>query len=366
MINQYLHNSIPLTRLFLLNTIFALIASSLLFYKLFLPLAISLIIIFCITYIKKQNYLLFYVSIISTLIIVVRLHQIESYYTQHHNLLQKPVVVQGIIKNVIHNLQDKQNSIITLSTSSIRDKELGPLKIKKVILIQIPYSRAKDLTTGQWIRIYNIQLTQPKEDDNYKLYLLKEGVWATGFVYKEKFITSKKLYSSWYQKYFNYLSHYFNNQIDLLYNPLFLGKKEKNIESLTIQHQSLYWGIAHHMARSGIHLITILSLFVALFHYCKFFHRFRFLLYTALVFLYALISIPNISFIRSLCMITIQMFTKFNGFIYSGIHAYLLTALILIHYNPLAIFFLDFQLSFGITAIIMWLFFIKWNKIIAF
>jgi hypothetical protein len=304
--------------------------------------------------------------IASSLIIKLRLDQMEFYYTQHHDFLERPIIVQGIIQNVVHNLQDKKNSLIAITTSSIFDKELGAIKNKKKIIVQIPYSRGKDIQIGQWIKIYGIKLTQPKKEDDYRTYLLKEGIWASGFIYKEKFIVSKKLYSTWYQKYFVYLSSYFNNHIDQLYNPLFLGKKEKNIESITIQHQSSCWGISHHMARSGIHLITILGLFGIIFHYARIFNRFRFLLYALFIIFYGLISVSSISFIRSFCMIMIQMFTKFNGFIYSGLHAYLLTAIILIHYNPVSIFFLDFQLSFGITAIIIWLFFIKWNKIIAF
>jgi len=366
MITQYLHNQIPLTRIFLFSTLLSLINSCLIFYKLYIPLILILLIIFYISYKKNIGYFLFFISLISTLIIMLRFYQIESSYLEYNYFLQRPIIVQGIIKNITDNQQDRHSSLIVLTSSSMFDKELGSVSIQKNIFLQIPYNRAKNLKVGQWIKIYNIKLTQPKTDSNYRTYLLKEGVWATGFIYKEKFIVSKKLYRSWYQDYFHNLSHYFNNKVEQLYNPLFLGKKEKNQNSINIQHQSLYWGISHHMARSGIHLVTIVGLFGTIFHYCRFFNRFRFLLYAILIFLYALISIPSISFIRSLCMIMIQMFTKFNGFIYSGIHAYFLTALILIHHNPIAIFFLDFQLSFGITAIIIWLFFIKWNKVIAF
>lgn len=363
MITSFLHNSIPLTHIFLYATCFTIINSFLIFYKLIIPLFLCLIFLLSFSYFfNNKNFLLFFIALTSALIVFVRINKIEYQYKQDNIFLQKPVILEALIESINHNLLDQKNSSLILNTYSIFNQETGSLKKTKKIFLLLPYNRAKNLKIGQKIKIYNIKLSQPQDNDPYKKYFLKEQIWATSFIYKENFFTYKKINNFWYQSFFEKFSNYFNTTISQLYNPLFLGKKEKNYNSLKIQHQSLYWGIMHHMARSGIHLVSLLGLLEFLFHYSRFFSRFRFLVYIIFTVLYSLISVPSISFIRSLFMIFFQMFTKLNGFMYSGLHSFLLTTLIIIIYNPMYVFFLDFQLSFGITAIIIWLFFIKRQK----
>ncbi len=366
MITQYLQNQLPLTRIFLWCSILSIITSFLIFYKLFFIFALFIIIIFLCNFFYFKNNILLIVSLFSIFFIFFRIHQKNFNYDQNSEFLNKEIILKGFIQTIQHNLQDKQTTTILVNSLYFYNKEVGCLTQKKSILIQLPYQKAKDLEIGQAIKFYKIKLTQPAADNEYRTYLIKENIWATAYISSQKFYLLKKSYSTWYQKYFSELSNYFQTKTGHLYNPLFLGKKEKDRLSIDMQHQSLYWGIAHHMARSGIHLITILSLFIYIFHYIRIFHRFRFLLYAFLVLFYAYISIASISFIRSLLMILFQMFAKFNNFMYSGIHAFLLTTLIIVHYNPYNVLFLDFQLSFGITAIIIWLFYIKWHQTIAF
>ncbi len=366
MINQYLQNQTPLTRIFLICSVYSIIGCFLIFHKLFFILTLFTAIIFITSFLYQRSIILSSICLISILFIFFRIQQKEYYHRLDSEFLNKEVILKGIIQNIQHATQDKKTTSILIKSLYIYNKDAGCTTKSKYILVQLPYQRSKKLELGQCIKFYRLKLTQPSLDDEYSRYLIKEGIWATTYVSCQNFYILKKSYLTWYQKYFLQLSSYFQTMTSHLYNPLFLGKKEKNNVSLEIQHQSLYWGIAHHMARSGIHLVTILGLFVAIFHYIRFFHRFRFLIYTALILFYAYISISSISFIRSLLMIAFQMFTKLNGFMYSGIHAFLLTTLIIVHYNPFNVLFLDFQLSFGITAVIIWLFYIKWHKIIAF
>lgn len=303
--------------------------------------------------------------------ICLRIHYIQKKFQNDCAYLNRPVNVHGTIQQVQHNTQDMAITTLLVQTKTICAQELGNLLNPKTILIQIPFKRARNLKHGQTIALFNIYLKQPPmtqnfQDNPYSLYLIKEGIWASAYVSCEKFYIALQNKPCWYQRYLNYLSCHFTTQVGHLYNPLFLGKKEKNELSLRIQHQSLYWGIAHHMARSGIHLVTLLGLCIAIFHYARIRSRFRFGLYALLITGYALITIPSISFIRSMIMIMIQMFSKLNRFQYSGIHAFALTTLVVIQYNPYHVLFLDFQLSFGITAVIIWLFYTKWAKTVAF
>ncbi|MBI2344778.1 ComEC/Rec2 family competence protein [Candidatus Dependentiae bacterium] len=366
MVNQNLQIQIPLTRIFLICSIYSIISSFLILHKLFIISITLSCIIFILSFLYCRNILFGTICIISSFFIFLRIQQKEFCHNSNIDFLNKEVIAKGTIQSIQHNLQDKKTTTILLKDLIVYNKELGSLSINKTILLQLPYKRSKRLELGRCIKFFKIKLTQPLPESPYHTYLIKENIWATSYISSENFYILKKSYITWYQQYFVQLSNYFESKTSHLYNPLFLGKKEKDPLSLSIQHQSLYWGIAHHMARSGIHLITILGLFVAIFHYLRLFHRYRFFIYGILVLLYAYISITSISFIRSLLMILFQMFAKFNGFIYSSIHAFLLTTTIVVFYNPFCVLFLDFQLSFGITAVIIWLFYIKWHKIIAF
>lgn len=366
MIKQYLQIKFPLTHIFLICAICSIINSFLLFYKLFAIFIIFTSVTLTFSFLYLRTIFLGFICLISAICIFLRIQEKEYDYNSHTNFLNKETIIKGCIQSIQHNLQDKKTATIIINNVSIYNKETGAATLNKLILLQLPYNRSKNLKLGQVIKAFKIKLSQPPPASDYQRYLIKEGVWAAGYILFEHFYILKKTKTSWYQNCFLKLSNYFKSTTSHLYNPLFLGKKEKDSLSLNIQHQSLYWGILHHMARSGIHLVTILGLFVIIFHYLRIFHRFRFLLYAILVLFYAYISISSISFLRSLFMILFQMFARFNGLMYSSVHAFLLTTIIIIHYNPLAVLFLDFQLSFGITAVILWLFYIKWHKTIAF
>ncbi len=293
---------------------------------------------------------------------------IQRSYQRHMRdscFLNIPVHMQGTIQNIQHNTQDKLVSNITISSSRIFNSKYPALTTQKNISLQVPYQKAIRFKVGQQIHAKNVVLQQPDYQTEYGLYALKENIWATGYVATQQCYI-KKQNLKWYYRWFNFLTEYYTSYTAYLYNPLFLGYKTKNNNAIMIQHQSAYWGIAHHMARSGIHIITLLGLCISIFHYARIRTRFKFILYGLLSLIYASISVPSISFIRALCMIMIQMFTRFNGYQYSGLHAFALTTLMLVLYNPFIVLFLDFQLSFGITAVIIWLFYVKWAKTVVF
>ena len=226
----------------------------------------------------------------------------------------------------------------------------------------MPTKRAQSLKEGQTIAIYNLRLSQPEHGCAYESYLIKENIWATAFIASNRIAIKQYATLPLHKKCFNLFTSHLNKSTASLYNPLFLGKREKNLCTISIQHNSMYWGIAHHMARSGIHLVTIFGLLMTFLHYLRVRPSYRYFLGTILSIGYFEITFPSISFIRALFMILFQMFSKMNKFTYSSIHALTLTTLIIIMHNPLQILFLDFQLSFGVTYIIIWLFRAKYAK----
>jgi ComEC/Rec2-related protein len=304
--------------------------------------------------------------ILTTIILIAaRLYQLQHQYDHLQNYLEKPTIVAGIIEQIQHNAQERATTSLLIKTKSMYTQSVGNQKPSTLILVQLPTSRAKYLKIGQNITFYKLILTRPCDNNPYAQYLQKQHIWATSFLTDQRFFVARKNSSHWYEKIFTKLERLHDKPVSYLYNPLFLGKKEKDSCSLEMQHLSTYWGIAHHMARSGIHLVTLIGFFIVLFHYARIRTRFRFLIYLLLAIFYWHISIDSISFLRSLTMIAIQMITKFHKYQYSSIHAFALTTLLFVMHNPLLVLFLDFQLSFGITGCIIGLFLAKRRKTIA-
>ncbi|HSW75910.1 MAG TPA: ComEC/Rec2 family competence protein [Candidatus Saccharimonadales bacterium] len=317
---------------------------------------------------KKNNAYLFVVSLCLMFSLGILL-QIKHQYTNYHSyehFLKKTVHIAGTILQINDSDLTKQQTTILLKTNYIYSANKQVLSLPQNILIFLSTKRAEKFKEGQEIIILKAELMQPEPRCPYETYLIKEHIWATTYIGSQKINILKQAELPLYKKCFNLFSKHLNKSTTSLFNPLFLGKREKNKDILSIQHYSLYWGIAHHMARSGIHLVTLFGLIMTLLHYAGIRHSYRYALGALLSIGYFQITFPSISFIRALCMILFQMFSKLNKFTYSSIHALTMTTFLVILHNPLQILFLDFQLSFAVTYIIIWLFQAKYAKTIAF
>lgn len=358
--------TIPITHIIMWCAIFCSIASiALLTQNVYATtvLLCATMLILAMQQPSKRKYVALYLFMACC--IMLRIYQKQQSYCSHQDFLGKPTIVVGTIQNIQHSYLEKATTTITLQTSKLYSKEIGVLKQPQTVLLQMPQYRAKFLKIGQKISFYKVMLQQPDLSATYATYLIKENIWATAYITVERFYVHKKYQPPWYQHVKQQLTVYFKNSTKYLFNPLFLGSKIHDEQSQLMQHQSLCWGIAYHMARSGIHLVTVLGCMIAVCHYVRIRSRLRFLLYLFLALGYSLITVSSLSFARSLTMIFLQMFSKLNGYQYSSVHAISLTCLATLLYNPYTILFLDFQLSFGVTAIIIWFFQTKWSKTIA-
>tara|TARA_Y100000588_G_scaffold382376_1_gene469727 strand:+ start:3035 stop:3970 length:936 start_codon:yes stop_codon:yes gene_type:complete len=298
-------------------------------------------------------------------IVTIRINQKFFDYNTHQELLNKTTTISGIIKEISHNTLTKKQTTLLVQLNNIKNHKQNILS-NKYIYVFCPTSNTQEIQEDQKITLYNITLRQPPAYSNYQLYLLKENVWATTHCKQNAIYIETSNTVSFKQSIKNIISSSLETLSSNLFAPLFFGKKEKSIEGITIQHQSVYWGIAHHMARSGAHLAILFSLVMLLLHYTQMWYVTRYVICMLLLLGYASISQSSISFIRALIMILLHIICKVSLQMPSSLHILTLTTLVTIIYNPMQIFFLDFQLSFGITYIIIWLFTLKQSQTIAF
>lgn len=317
----------------------------------------------------KSSYNHLFVFSLCIIFSICSLLQVQRHYKNYRSnteFLNTPLQLQAKITAISEaNLTKPQITILVTSTT-IKKKNSLKKSFTQNILITMPYSYGLNLKEGQEIEIDYATLAQPQQGCPYERYLIKEGIWATAFLTKKCIKIIKTREVPLYKKCFEIFSTHLKKSISDLYDPLFLGKRHKDRNSVIIAHRSVQLGIAHHMARSGIHLVTIFALLMTLLHYIRIRHSYRYWLGSAIAIGYFHITFPSISFIRALCMILLQMFSRINKLTYSSVHALTLTTLMIVLYNPIQIIFLDFQLSFGVTAIIIWLFQAKYAKTVVY
>lgn len=146
-----------------------------------------------------------------------------------------------------------------------------------------------------------------------------------------------------------------------LYASLFLGNKTYTSACYeSIKEHFKRWGLSHHLARSGLHLVLIVTLWLWFFRTIPAPFIYKQISIIFLVMIYAMLSWSSISFIRALstfflCKLCICLW----HYPYNNLHLLTITAFYLLLQNPLHIFYLDFQLSFGITFALAWLHLLK-------
>ncbi|MBP7854461.1 ComEC/Rec2 family competence protein [Candidatus Babeliales bacterium] len=362
--SRTLNYFIPITHLIFLATGICIATTIAFKYHQELLLIYTLCCMSTLAFYYKPQYLITYCTILffawhTSNNIQTRIQALNT----DHEYLQTPVTIRGRIAQKNYNSAHKNQVIIILKNCQIQKSFFKKLTSTKTIMLLMSAKHAQNLESGKEILIKKVILQQPEPAADFYQYLLKENIWATAFIKQPNITVLRKESSIMYQCY-TVFTALLNPESSQLFEPLFLGKRDKTISSIAMQHQSLYWGIAHHMARSGIHLVTLLSLVLAIFHLLRIRYIYRYIMCSVLALCYFQISVINISFMRALSMMLMQMFSKLHQFNYSSAHALSLTTLILVTYNPFIIFFLDFQLSFGITAAIIWLFNKKYAKTI--
>jgi len=150
------------------------------------------------------------------------------------------------------------------------------------------------------------------------------------------------------------LKKYMDPSTATLFSSLFLGYKKK--ESLK-QQEALSklnkdfkgWGANHYIARSGLHVAVVTMTWELLLYLAPIPWYARQIILIVLGFIYALLSWPSLSFTRSfVSFIMIKFFLTAKRSCHF-LHLLFTILLTLTWFKPILIFFLDFQLTFGLT-----------------
>jgi ComEC/Rec2-related protein len=203
---------------------------------------------------------------------------------------------------------------------------------------------------------------KPPVAEDYQTYLIKEGILGTYFTTMVDAVVLKEA-SSWWGNIKTMRDNLrlsfkkeLSSQTFSLFSTLFLGNRLSNAQEP--EHQAdLFkrWGISHHLARSGLHLLLVVMLFKRIFMYIPLGFFLKQLLLLMLVIVYICLSWASISLYRAFGMFFFYKFCEFLDLPLNIIHIISFVCLLTLLINPHQLLFLDFQLSFGFTFALAWL-----------
>lgn len=141
-----------------------------------------------------------------------------------------------------------------------------------------------------------------------------------------------------------------SSQTTTMFNSIFLGHKLCNKWQFNKLKQNFQtWGIVHYLARSGLHVVIISTIWQILCNLCQIPFALSNIFILLCMLLFCLLSWSALPFWRALIMITCYRICHFWHLPVHTLHILNTSCIVIILNNPISIFFLDFQLSFLLT-----------------
>lgn len=285
-----------------------------------------------------------------------KLHSQENFYS---SIANQKISLQATVENIEAIDNPRFNYRVSLCLSAINtQKDFQSCNQNSIVLY---VKHVDDLHTGDLIQINNVAFKKAG-NESFNTYLLKEGYVASLFLEKFEYTvisrpawSINKSISDLKEHALSEVAYKMDRQAFKLYSSLFLGNRtvvKKEMENTKESFKA--WGISHYLARSGLHLV----IFVLIWHFIlglipiSYFAKQCFIIF--LILIYATLSWSSVSFERALLMFLLYKFCLAHKAPIYYIHLITLATLIILLFNPLELFFLDFQLSFGITFALAW------------
>ncbi len=242
---------------------------------------------------------------------------------------------------------------LTITITELQDRDLPAPAIVRLYLKEKCTLQPDDI-----ISFTNLMFKKQK-NKNSNWHLCKENVIGCSYKKKVSFrllyrpLVSIKRYCETKKRVIAAtIASSLSQRAHTLFLALFLGKKEASYSYVSIRRYCTYWGIVHYLARSGIHVVVLVGLWISLLTAFSLSSLCRQAILALGMCFYYLLSWTSISFMRA-----IILFYMYQGYFIIGrspnmLHMIAMTTIILLIGNPTSLFFIDFQLSFGITFLL--------------
>jgi predicted membrane metal-binding protein len=218
-----------------------------------------------------------------------------------------------------------------------------------------------DLLVGDLVEINDVAFKQ-SSNSSFNTYLAKEKISATLFLENLKYTLIERPNFSFMRSLFYFKESLFatlrskiNRETFQLFSSIFLGNRtavKKQMDST--KEPFKIWGTSHYLARSGLHLVIFVIVWHFILSLLPLSYLFKQLFLIMLILTYAVLSWSSVSFERALLMVLIYKWCLLARSPSHYVHLVVLVTALVLCINPLQLFFLDFQLSFGLTFALAW------------
>ncbi len=285
--------------------------------------------------------------------------EIDYYHSFYSFVNTSPVDIAGTVEDITQTtVCNKKNTVITLQIHSVK-KDLVVKKINKYCLLYGENFSA--LNVGDVVTFFHVKCKKPK-NEHFTFYQIRELVVAALFnsttpyaiTFRPTF-SFKRLIFDTKKTIIKKCKKKLSSRVFTLFSSLFLGNRSLVKESMDdINEHFKRWGIYHFLSRSGLHLALFVFLWQLLFRYTPLPFTVKNGMLLLLCIIYSLFSWSSIPFARSLFLFLCNKLCLLSGSSYNLLHYLTLTSLCFLIHSPLYLFFLDFQLTFGITFVLAW------------
>jgi predicted membrane metal-binding protein len=274
---------------------------------------------------------------------------VNSWYAKAQELTKKQITIYGLVTDII----ETENALLRLTIYCSY-----PLSIRnKTIFVYMRGKPFKNPLPGDSIKIVHASPSVPT-NKSFALYLMKEEISSTLFIGSRSIFirNNTSLWAKIVRTRNNLLTSLrakMNNDTALLFESLFLGNRS-NIKNHSFSTLFKQWGMSHYLARSGLHLAVFIFIWSFFVQFVPLGWRLKQLILLLISCIYLLFSWSSISIWRAFgtfALIKAHLIFKKP---YDFFHVLTCIWTLLLVINPLYIFFLDFQLTFLLTAALAW------------
>jgi ComEC/Rec2-related protein len=289
--------------------------------------------------------------------------QFDNFYRL---VADKTVTIQGYVSSIEKIYHKRFRGTIALDLLNI-GTENGMQPCSGTIVLYL--RDLPDLMVGDTIHIHDVSFKKTPAGP-FANYLLKEKIAATLFkeniaynLIKRPTFNLNRILAHFKNKILYHLKTKINGETFQLFSSIFLGNRtivKKQMDST--KEPFKVWGTSHYLARSGLHLVIFVIIWHFILAMLPLSYIFKELFLLFLIATYALLSWSSVSFERALLMVVIYKLCTIFGSACHYIHLIILVTGLVLCYNPYQLFFLDFQLSFGLTFALAWFNYIQARK----
>lgn len=250
---------------------------------------------------------------------------------------------------------------ITIETDTLHSRIEPSLAYGLEAYVYLFFPETESFEIGDEITIHNLALRTPQSRDAL-IKIVKNKVIGLHFQTKKNTSTHQKtLVSSWQHYFFdikkrvtNSVCAHMDTATQAFYTSLFLGNKVVAPLSMYTTSRFSLWGISHHLARSGLHLIIVIWLWSTCIQRAPVSRSAKHSILILLGLIYYSFSWPTLSFNRACLSFLLYQCCAWIKDSLDPMQAIGWVTLCFLIVSPADLFSLDFQLSFGLTHAIAW------------